>query len=174
MTDVLQHVQGQPNKIGEAESPAYVSNFLSSSDGLALATAFHVKGRGNITAQERDVRGRRCVKLALWKRGYPPMKELKAGKRRPWSNVPADQRPRYVPSSTFLRGGTVRISSEHFRPASSGGTDNTNYRHGERTKGRRSVGNSGSTFIDICQTSSLRRENEMAASRRTAGDRKQP
>jgi transcriptional regulator with XRE-family HTH domain len=34
------HVLGQPNEIGEAPSPAYVSDFLASSDGLALPKAF--------------------------------------------------------------------------------------------------------------------------------------
>ena len=33
-------VLGQPNEIGEAPLPAYVSDFLASSDGLALAKAF--------------------------------------------------------------------------------------------------------------------------------------
>jgi transcriptional regulator with XRE-family HTH domain len=31
---------GQPNEIGEAPLPAYVSDFIASSDGLALAKAF--------------------------------------------------------------------------------------------------------------------------------------
>jgi len=34
------HVLGQPNETGEAPSPAYVSDFLASSDGIALAKAF--------------------------------------------------------------------------------------------------------------------------------------
>jgi transcriptional regulator with XRE-family HTH domain len=33
-------VLGQPNEIGEAPLPAYVSDFIASSDGLALAKAF--------------------------------------------------------------------------------------------------------------------------------------
>ncbi len=34
------HVPGQPHGIGDAPSPAYVSDFLASSDGLALTKAF--------------------------------------------------------------------------------------------------------------------------------------
>jgi len=34
------HVPGRPKGIGEAPSPAYVSDFLASSDGLALTRAF--------------------------------------------------------------------------------------------------------------------------------------
>ena len=34
------HVAGRPKGLGEAPSPAYVSDFLASTDGLALTTAF--------------------------------------------------------------------------------------------------------------------------------------
>ena len=34
------HVPGQPKGLGGAPSPAYVSDFLATSDGLALAKAF--------------------------------------------------------------------------------------------------------------------------------------
>jgi transcriptional regulator with XRE-family HTH domain len=34
------HVSGQPEKIGELSSPTYVSEFLATSDGLALIKAF--------------------------------------------------------------------------------------------------------------------------------------
>jgi transcriptional regulator with XRE-family HTH domain len=34
------HVAGQPKGVGEAPSPAYVADFVASSDGLALTRAF--------------------------------------------------------------------------------------------------------------------------------------
>src|SRR5437016_8533480 len=34
------HVPGQPKEFGEAPSPAYVSEFLATKDGLALTKAF--------------------------------------------------------------------------------------------------------------------------------------
>ncbi len=34
------HVPGQPKGSGDAPSPAYVTDFLASSDGLALTKAF--------------------------------------------------------------------------------------------------------------------------------------
>jgi len=34
------HVPGQPKSVGNAPSPAYVTDFLASSDGLALTKAF--------------------------------------------------------------------------------------------------------------------------------------
>ena len=34
------HVPGQPKRTGEAPSPAYVSEFLATADGLALTKAF--------------------------------------------------------------------------------------------------------------------------------------
>jgi transcriptional regulator with XRE-family HTH domain len=38
--DGAPHVQGQPKSVGEAPSPTYVSDFLSTSDGLSLIKSF--------------------------------------------------------------------------------------------------------------------------------------
>src|SRR6266700_3527234 len=38
--DGAPHVPGQPKGVGEAPSPAYVSDFLSTSDGLSLIKSF--------------------------------------------------------------------------------------------------------------------------------------
>ena len=46
------HVPGQPKGTGEAPSPAYVSDFLATSDGLALTRAFTRIG---------DAKLRRCI-----------------------------------------------------------------------------------------------------------------
>jgi transcriptional regulator with XRE-family HTH domain len=45
-------VLGQPNEVGEAPLPAYVSDFLASTDGLALAKAF---------TRIKELKLRRCI-----------------------------------------------------------------------------------------------------------------
>jgi transcriptional regulator with XRE-family HTH domain len=46
------HIPGQPSGIGAAPSPAYVSDFLASSDGLALTKAF---------TEIKEPKLRRCI-----------------------------------------------------------------------------------------------------------------
>jgi transcriptional regulator with XRE-family HTH domain len=46
------HIPGQPSGIGDAPSPAYISDFLGSSDGLALTKAF---------TEIKEPKLRRCI-----------------------------------------------------------------------------------------------------------------
>jgi hypothetical protein len=52
--DGAPHVPGQTKGNGAAPSPAYVTDFLASSDGLALAKAAHEDRRARASAFHRQ------------------------------------------------------------------------------------------------------------------------
>jgi transcriptional regulator with XRE-family HTH domain len=64
------HLAGQPNESGEAPSPAYVFEFLATTDGLSLTKAF-------MLIKERSMR-RRIVELVEQIAGNEPLETSQA------------------------------------------------------------------------------------------------